>query len=341
MILGINYYYIFSLEMRRVMPLVDLPFEQLQTYKGISPCPEDLDLFWDESLKELDRYNWEIRLEQSDFQAPYADCFDLFFTGYGNVKVHAKFLRPKCIESVCPAIIQFHGYKGASGDWSDMLKYVAAGFSVASLDCRGQGGKSRDKIDVAGSTLQGHLIRGLEDGRDHLMFRYIFMDTVQLAKIMMSFSEIDENRIGVTGSSQGGGLAIACASLEPRIKYAAPIFPFLSDYKRVWNMDCNMGAYEELRTYFRQFDPHHNREAEIFYMLGYIDIKNLASRIKGKVFMGLTLMDEICPPSTQFAVYNNITCEKQHVIYYDYGHEDLPGIQDGIFSFFMEMRDIS
>ncbi len=35
----------------------------------------------------------------------------------------------------------------------------------------------------------------------------------------------------------GGALTIACAALEPRIKRAAPVFPFLCDYQRVWEMD--------------------------------------------------------------------------------------------------------
>lgn len=57
----------------------------------------------------------------------------------------------------------------------------------------------------------------------------------------------------------------------------------------------DLDAYRELRTYFRQYDPHHLREEEIFAMLGYIDVKNLIKRIKAEVLMGITLMDNICP----------------------------------------------
>jgi len=74
----------------------------------------------------------------------------------------------------------------------------------------------------------------------------------------MGFNEIDETRVAATGGSQGGGLTLACASLEPRINRAAPAFPFLCDYKRVWEMDLAQGAYEELPNYFRQFDPFGN-----------------------------------------------------------------------------------
>jgi cephalosporin-C deacetylase len=154
------------------------------------------------------------------------------------------------------------------------------------------------------------------------MYRSLYLDTVQITRIVMDFPEVDKKRVGVTGGSQGGGLTLACASLEPRIKYVAPVFPFLSDFKRVWDMDLDLDAYKELRTYFRQYDPHH---------------KNLVNRIKGKVLMAITLLDNICPPSTQFAAYNRITSEKKNILYYDYGHEHLPGMDDYIFSFFMEM----
>jgi cephalosporin-C deacetylase len=83
----------------------------------------------------------------------------------------------------------------------------------------------------------------------------------------------------------------------------------------------------------RMFDPLHEREEEIFHTLGYIDVHHLAPRIKARVLMGLTLMDNICPPSTQFAVFNNIVTEKQSAIYPDYGHEGLPGFNDRAFRF--------
>jgi cephalosporin-C deacetylase len=102
-------------------------------------------------------------------------------------------------------------------------------------------------------------------------------------------------------------------------------------------MDLAQDAYSELRTFFRNFDPEHSREEEIFSRLGYIDVKNLASRINARVLMGITLMDKICPPSTQFAIYNAITSPKDAVIYPDYGHEILPGFPDYAFNFLSEI----
>jgi cephalosporin-C deacetylase len=233
----------------------------------------------------------------------------------------------------------FHGYTGDSGDWSDKLGYVSAGLAVAALDCRGQAGSSEDRSLVIGNTLHGHIIRGLDDALkgapEKLLFRQIFLDTAQLARVVMSLPGIDLDRLGAIGGSQGGALTIACAALEPRIKRAAPAFPFLSDYLRVWEMDQAKDAYRELQEYFRHADPMHKREAEIFETLGYIDIQFLAPRLRAEVLWAVGLTDTICPPSTQFAVYNKLTSPKTMAIYPDFGHESLPGFNDQAFQFLM------
>ncbi len=319
------------------MPQLDFSLDILKEYRGISPVPSDIDDYWDEALKLLDNFFWDVELKEAEFQTDFAKCYDLTFTGMDGVRIYAKYLKPVKIYKPKPAIVQFHGYTGDSGAWSDKLKYVAAGFCVAAMDCRGQGGKSEDRFEGKGPSFAGQIVRGLENGKDSLAFKNIFLDCVQLARIVMDFEEVDENRVGVSGNSQGGALTLACASLEPRIKYAAAIHPFLSDYKRVWEMDLAKNAYDDLRYFFRKFDPLHEREEEIFETLGYIDIKNIVHRIKAKVLMAITLMDDICPPSTQFAAYNRILSEKDSAIYHDYAHEWLPGMDDRIYQFFSEM----
>ena len=312
-----------------------MPFEELKSYRGCSPCPEDIDSFWDTAIKEMKAVDPEVELIPSDFKVPFAECFDLYYTGVRGARIHAKYLRPKNADRPHPAILQFHGYSVNAGDWAEKLGYVANGYSVAAMDCRGQGGKSEDVGGVLGNTLRGHIIRGLDDKLENLLFRHVFLDTAQLAGIVMSMPEVDEKRVGATGGSQGGGLTLACASLEPGIKRLAPMFPFLCDYKRVWSMDLDRNAYEELRQYFRNFDPQHRREEEVFMKLGYIDIQNLVKRIKGEVLMGVGLMDTVCPPSTQFAAYNKIRSRKKMSVFPDFGHEHLPGFDDEIYQFML------
>jgi cephalosporin-C deacetylase len=320
------------------MPLLfDMPYEDLLLYEGTNPRPDDFDRFWDRSLAVMQSIDPQIELIPAEFQTDFAECFHLTFTGMGGARIYAKLLKPRKQAQPGPAVLMFHGYSMNSGDWYNKLGYVAQGFTVAAMDCRGQGGRSQDPGGVKGWTLNGHIVRGLEDDPANLLYRAIFLDTAQLARIVMDMPEVDEQRVGATGGSQGGGLTLACAALEPRIRRAAPIHPFLSDYQRVWEIDEDVDAYQELRDWFRRFDPRHERETDVFTRLGYIDVQHLANRIRGEVMMAVGLMDTICPPSTQFAAYNKITAPKSLVVYPDYAHEDLPDSHDKIFKFLGEM----
>ena len=318
--------------------LFDMPLDALKTYQGTNPRPADHDQYWQAALAEMHATDSNVELLQSEFQVPFADCYDLYFTGVRGSRVYAKYLKPNSTAGPHPGIVEFHGYSGHSGDWTTKLPWVAMGYSVMSLDCRGQGGKSQDSGGVHGTTLRGHIIRGLDDPKpDNLLFRHIFLDTAQLAGILMDMPEVDADRVGATGSSQGGGLTLACAALAPRIKRAAPTIPFLCDYKRVWEIEQAKAAYEELSTYFRQYDPLHQREDQIFERLGYIDVQHLTKRIKANVLMAVALSDTVCPPSTKFAAFNKITSKKDFVLYPDFGHEALPSWGDKVFQF---MRDL-
>lgn len=316
------------------MPILDKPLEELRAYRGISPCPEDFDDYWSKALQELDATDPQAQLVPSTaIHARNTEVFDLWFRGVGGARLYAKYARPKNPATPGPALLMFHGYTGNSGDWLEKLAFAGQGFAVAALDCRGQGGRSEDNTPVRGNTHHGHLVRGLDDAPDKLLFRSIFLDTAQLARVVMAMPENDPTRVGTYGGSQGGALSLACAALEPRIRRCVSVFPFLSDYRRVWEMDLAKDAYEELRTFFRLFDPQHQRENEVFRRLGYIDVKNLAPRIRAHVLMGITLMDPICPPSTQFAAYNAVNSQKELVLYPDFAHEALPGFNDIAFNF--------
>ncbi|MGN0802455.1 MAG: acetylxylan esterase [Candidatus Faecivicinus sp.] len=319
------------------MPILDMPLKELLVYKGMNECPADLDAFWDEGIAEMEALGTDYELVPA-YSTSAAECYDMYFTGVGGARIHAIFIRPKHIEKPVPAVAEFHGYTGDCGSFRSKLCWAAAGMCAAALDCRGQGGRSEDNGRVPGNTHHGHIIRGLDDADPRkLYYRSVYLDTAQLVRILMAMDIVDETRVGAYGGSQGGGLTLACAALSPKLNRAAPQYPFLSDYRRVWDMDLAKDAYAELAEYFRHFDPLHEREAEIFTRLGYIDVHNMAHRIRARVRMYTGLMDNICPPSTQFAAYNNILSEKDYQIYPDFGHEAFPLQEDDVMKFMLEM----
>ena len=78
------------------MPLTfDFPWEKLVTYQGTNPRPADHDAYWDTALTEMRALDPQVELVPAEFQAPFAECFHMYFTGVGGARVHAKLLRPK------------------------------------------------------------------------------------------------------------------------------------------------------------------------------------------------------------------------------------------------------
>ncbi len=319
------------------MPSLDMKLSELKTYMGSSPKPDDFDQYWKRALSELDKASLAYELIKEDFPLSGVECYHMYFTGVGGAKIHAKLLKPEKISQKAPAVAIFHGYQGHSRDWYEKLPFVLGGFVVAALDVRGQAGLSEDNLVTTGSTFRGHIVRGVcDESPDNLAFRNIFLDTVQLVRILESMDFVDGERIFSAGFSQGGALSLACTALSGIVKKTAAGCPFLCDYKRVWDMDIGGVPYEELRLYFKLRDPEHKTEDMFFNRLGYIDLQNHTPNIKNEVRFYTGLLDDICPPSSQFAAYNKLKGQKSMKIYPDYDHTEYPEAWQDILLWFAE-----
>ncbi len=311
--------------------------EHFFAYEGSSPCPKDFDLYWADALKEANALDYNAEFKRKEFPSNFADMYELRYTGTKGARIYAKVCMPKNIEGKIPAVLMFHGLSGASADWSGLLKYASQGYLVAFMDVRGQGGMSEDVGGVSGSTLTVPFLRGIDGDKHGLLMRDVFLDTVILAKIIMRLDYVDENRVAVTGGSQGGALSVACASLVPQIKKCGIYFPYLCDYGYALTQNFKGKAYEGLNYYLRNFDPMHTRVDALLEKLGYIDIQNFAKWMKAELLMFTGLLDESCPPITQFAMYNKVTSPKKVIFYPEYGHEDIKGTEDILFTFLSDL----
>ena len=142
-------------------------------------------------------------------------------------------------------------------------------------------------------------------------------------EIVASLDFVDETMLLTYGASQGGALALVCAALNNRISKTVAVYPFLSDFKRVLELGNNCEPYDELFRYFKFSDPLHQTEEKFLKHLSYIDVKNLAHMIQCPIMMITGLEDNVCPPSTQFAIYNRINTKKEIIILPEYSHEGM------------------
>lgn len=317
------------------MPKPIQELDQYQTYLGINPMPEDFDAFWGARVEEAREIPLDYALTSSEIPH-FETCryYDLWFRGMGGAEIYAKYLLPVSPRPV-PLVLQFHGYPGASRSWLEQSSFAGMGFALLAMDCPGQGGLGEDLGGYAGTTVSGHLVAGLDGPPERMYYVRLYQNICIMCRIARELQGIDQERIYINGASQGGALGIACAALNPGLAAkAAILYPFLSDFQKVWELGADVIAYEGLRYYSRWFDPDGGRRREAFTKLGYVDTHNFAHMVRCEVLFGTGLSDTVCPPCTQYAVYNNLTCKKQHVIFPDYDHEEIQAFDDMILSFF-------
>ncbi len=304
-------------------------------YLGSTPIPKDFETFWTQRMVEADAVTLDYQLTPSEVPAfPGCEYLNLCFRGMGGAKLFAKYVKPRS-DSPIPLVLQFHGYPGSTRSWLEQSSFAGMGCALIALECPGQGGPGEDLGGNAGPTASGHIIAGLNGPTEDMYYVRLYQNIRILCRIVRELPGIDLNRIFVNGGSQGGAQGIACCALNPDlINRAAIQYPFLSDFRMIWELGADEIAYEGIRYYSRWFDPDGTKADEWFAKLGYIDTMNFAHMVKCPVLFATGLADTVCPPQTQCAVYNRLTCPKKRLLYPGFGHEEIQEFDDLLLDYF-------
>ena len=153
------------------------------------------------------------------------------------------------------------------------------------------------------------MTRGLGNPESYYYTR-LFTDAVRAAETAAGLA--GRSPVAVTGVSQGGGLALATAGLlADAVAVCHADVPFLCDIQRGVTTAPDM-PYTEVAEFLAQQVGY---EATALNTLRYVDCALLARRITAQCLLSVGLMDTICPPSTVFAAYNEITAPKDIAVF--------------------------
>jgi cephalosporin-C deacetylase len=310
------------------MAYFDLPFEQLQTYRPDRQEPVDFEAFWRETLENTRQHPLEARFDPVDYGLRTVEAFDVTFNGYGGQPIKGWLLLPRQRTGPVPCVVEYIGYGGGRGFPTDWLLWSSAGYAHLVMDTRGQGSNWRrgdtPDLEVDGSNPQfpGFMTRGVLNPKTYY-YRRVFTDGVRAVEAALSHPAIDPDRIAVSGGSQGGGISIAVAGLEPRVKVTMPDVPFLCHFQRATQI-TDTHPYQEIVVFCKAQRDHIET---VFNTLKYFDGMNFAVRSNAQALFSVSLMDDICPPSTVFAAYNYYAGPKQIKIWQFNKHEGGEGFQ--------------
>ncbi len=303
------------------MAFFDLPLEELRRYQPVLSEPADFDAFWAATLEQARSHPLDARFEAVDFGLRTVTTYDVTFNGYAGQPIKGWLLLPANAEEPLPLVVEYAGYGGGRGFPTEWLLWSSAGFAHLVMDTRGQGSVWRqgDTPDVAeGSSPHspGFMTLGVLSPETYY-YRRVFVDAVRAVQAGRSFPLVDAGRVAVTGGSQGGGISLAVAGLLPEIAVCMADVPYLCHYQRAIEI-TPAGPYQEIAQFCQ---VHRHRTEQVFKTLTYFDNVFFAPRIRARCLFSVALMDEICPPSTIFAVYNRITAPKEMRIY-PYNHHE-------------------
>ncbi len=272
--------------------------------------PGDFDAFWTDVVENAERIPLNSSVVRSSLRStPEVDVFDVSFDSIDGVRIAGWYCLPAKREGTLPAILYVPGYIGEPR----LPKQEALeGYAVFSVAPRG---KLRSNAQF-NPGYPGLLTHNIVD-RNTYSYRGFYIDAVRGFDFLAGREEVDSGRIGVTGSSQGGGLTLVVAALrDPRAGAAGA--PYLCGFMDAIQL-THTYPYQEIRDYLRLYP---DREAAVRETLGYFDGIHFGPRISCPIIVNVGLQDNICPPETGYAAFRTIASNNKRMYAYDgHGHD--------------------
>ncbi|OCX54612.1 hypothetical protein BEL04_10300 [Mucilaginibacter sp. PPCGB 2223] len=264
--------------------------------------PADFDIFWKRTRDSLAKIAPQYKVtEEHALDVNNKRVYLVEMHSWGD-KVVRGWLTIPITKNKKPLPVKYRlpGYIVALEPSLDDDDFVEFNFNV-----RG-GGNSKSAIDTHGE----YNLYNIEN-RDEYVYRAVYMDCVRGLDFLYAHAGlgIDTSKIMVDGSSQGGGLAIALAAMDRRIKVATVQVPLYADFRTAYDITAlnpkSQTPVGMIVNYVRTH-PKFNKE-KLFDVWDYYDPLNFAPDVKCPVLMAIGLLDEFCPPRCSLAMYNKLT----------------------------------
>jgi cephalosporin-C deacetylase len=282
--------------------------------------PADFDDFWRGLLEQVSRVPLEPEVVQDPLRSSDdVDVYQVFYNSLDGVRIAGWYSVPRGRRRPMPGILHVPGYIMEPPILKDWSRKGYAAFSVAPR------GKLRSNAQF-NPGYPGLLTYGIVD-RNVYTYRGFYVDACRAIDFLTHRPEVDPDRIGVTGHSQGGGLAITTTALCPQVRAASSGAPYLCGFMDSIELTDSY-PYHEISDYLRL---HPERRKAVEETLAYFDGINFAGRIRCPIIVSIGLQDSTCPPETGYAMFNNIASSDKRLYAYDgHGHDANQHVHNGV-----------
>ncbi|GKU79392.1 acetylxylan esterase [Paenibacillus sp. L3-i20] len=297
------------------MNFIEQKISELENYLPDLTTPDDMDEFWSGVLKDTRNIPLQGTRESMDTPMIGVESYRVIYKGIDGTPIHGIYMVPTVFgKKSYPCIVHYHGYHGNKGLPEHFAPYLMSGIAVFSIDVRGQSGDTGDLTPQLNGSTSGWMTKGILDPEESY-YKHIVTDAIRAIDWVREQPEIDVNRIGVNGGSQGGGLALAVSALGCRHSFAIADIPNMCHMD--WAIFNSTGSITEGATYVSHYP---NQLSTVLRTLSYFDNKNLAHRIEIPILVSVGFKDTICPPESVYAMYNRVDAPKRIINYPFNGH---------------------
>lgn len=266
----------------------------------------EITAFWEKTKEALSQVPINAKLEPLKEALPY-HTYSITVQSLNNVTVAGFLSVPVQGEAPAkpwPVIVTASGYSG--NGQGVMLSECQRGYIILQVYPRGQGESSK-YFKLKGDKLSTNL-----DAPEGAYYQGAYADVMRMIDYVVTRPDVDTSRIAMVSTSQGGGIALAVASLDKRVKAVVAHVPFLCNFRLAATIPKSL-----VKTLLDR--SHTNNEAAL-QTLDYFDPLQLVTRLHVPVFMSAGGKDETCPMQTIRSVYDRINSNKQLKIYPDLPH---------------------
>jgi cephalosporin-C deacetylase-like acetyl esterase len=302
--------------------------------KPVMQDPEGFDKFWDDSKAIL------ARIPIGAQRTPYADKTTATLNAYevnfavpngdmapmGSSRIYGILTEPKA-EGKYPALLRVPGagVYGVSGIVKEAYENtITLSIGINGVPLTLPGPVYNSLMSGALSAYQRYGI----DTRDKYYYRRVYLGCIRAIDYLASLPNWDGKTVAVIGESQGGGLSIVTAALDPRVKALAAFYPAMSDITAY--TEGRAGGWPDI------FKTPENRTRENLATASFYDVVNFARRVKVPGIFTWGYNDETCAPSSTYAAYNTITAPKTLFLSLESGHSATPQQRDRVAAWMQE-----
>src|SRR5919109_441713 len=205
--------------------------------------PKDFGAFWEGVRRQVEAMPLAPEVIPDPLRTSEdVEVFQVFYNSLDKVRIAAWYCRPTQRAARTPAVLLLPGYQM---DPPIPKEWARKGYIALFVAPRGKLRSHRQFNPGYPNLLTYNIV-----DRHTYAYRGFYVDAWRGIDFLLSRPEVEPTRIGVTGSSQGGGLTITTAAMRPEVRAAAAGAPYLCGFLDAIALTQTY-PYEEINDFLR------------------------------------------------------------------------------------------